>query len=134
MRLGIWFARNRSARLPARSDGAGDVQDASPMAAKLSVIAEGEATTDLAEKALPLPSSHGDVIRERAEQIDVTVGVVDGLPVVLADVDHLEPARALDLVAVVGQFAWPGSDGIGRGPFANLVVDLLELLEERVAS
>jgi hypothetical protein len=73
------------------------------------------------------------VARERVQKVDVALDVVDGLPVVLGDVDDLEEPACLDLIAVVGQLLRPRQCGAGREGLADLVVDFLELFEERVA-
>jgi hypothetical protein len=73
------------------------------------------------------------VIGERAEQFDVLLGVVDPLPVVLADPGHLEQPAGLDPGPVVFEFPRPGANRVRRHPLADLVVDLLDLLEERIA-
>jgi hypothetical protein len=70
---------------------------------------------------------------ERADQLDVLLGVVDLLPVVLADPGHLEQPAGLDPGAVVGQFPRPRRGHPGRQPFADFLVDLLDLTEERIA-
>ena len=49
-----------------------------------------EASADLAVQTITLPVLHGDVARERVQQVDVALRVVRGLPVVLGDVDDLE--------------------------------------------
>ena len=69
---------------------------------------------------------------ERAEQPDVLLGGVDPLPVVLADRDHVEEPAVLDLGPVVGKFPRPGPGHAGRQPPADLLVDLLDLVEERI--
>jgi hypothetical protein len=43
----------------------------------------GEASADIPE-SVALPILHGDVAREGVQQVDVAIGVVDGLPVVLS--------------------------------------------------
>src|SRR4029453_13972327 len=93
-----------------------------------------ETSADVAVEAVSLPVLHGDVSRERTEQVDVALGVVDGLPVVLRDIDNLEQPAGLDLATVVTQLLRPWQRGIGRKGLANLVIDLLELLEERIAA
>ena len=73
------------------------------------------------------------MIGERGEQFDVLLGAVNPLPVVLADPDHFEQPAGLDPGPVVFEFPRPGADGVRRHPLADLVVDLLDLLEERIA-
>jgi hypothetical protein len=73
------------------------------------------------------------VARERVQQVDVALRVVHRFPVVLLDVDDLEEAAGLDLVAVVVQLLRPRHCGVGREGLADLVIDLLQLVEERVA-
>jgi hypothetical protein len=70
---------------------------------------------------------------ERAEQLDVLLGVVHPLPVVLPDPGHFEQPAGLDPGPVVFEFPRPGADRVRRHPLADLVVDLLDLLEERIA-
>ena len=73
------------------------------------------------------------MIGERGEQFDVLLGAVNPLPVVLADPGHLEQPAGLDPGPVVFEFPRPGADGVRRHPLADLLVDLLDLLEERIA-
>ena len=70
---------------------------------------------------------------ERAEQLDVRLGVVDPLPAVLADPGHLEQPAGFDPGPLVGQFPRPRPGRPGRQPLADLVVDVLDLPEERIA-
>src|SRR6266704_4713259 len=96
--------------------------------------APAKAQTDLAVEALAFPVLHGDVAGEGAEQLDVAVGVVEPFPVEVADVDYLEQAARLDLSRLVGQLARAGPGAARRQPFADLVVGVLDLAEERVAA
>jgi hypothetical protein len=73
------------------------------------------------------------VVGERAEQLDVLLDVVDPFPVVLPDGGHLEQAAGLYLGPIIGELARPESDRTVRPPLADLVVDVLDLVEERVA-
>jgi hypothetical protein len=85
-----------------------------------------EAPSDLPVEALSLPVLHGDMPREGIEQVDVAVGVVHHLPVELTDVEHLEQtARSRALRARQRR--------VRRQSLADLVVDLLDLQEERIA-
>lgn len=102
------------------------------MAAKLPVRAFGQPPSYLSVEPLALPVAHCDVAGEGVEQIDVPVGVVGGLPVELRDVHDLEQPACLDLASLVGQLAWPRDRGVGRQSLADLVVDLLNLGEERI--
>jgi hypothetical protein len=69
---------------------------------------------------------------ERAEQLDVLLGRVVALPAVLADRDHLEQPARLDLGPVVGEFSRARPRHLDRQPLADLVVDVLDLTEERI--
>src|ERR1035438_3009271 len=71
---------------------------------------------------------------ERAEQLDVLFRAVDTLPVVMADGGDLEQPAGLDVGPVIGQFPRPRPSFAGRLSLADLVVDLLKLLEERIAA
>ena len=62
------------------------------------------------------------------------VGVVRRLPVDVAHGRHLEQPAALDLDGLLGQLAGCGEHVVLRQPLTDLVVDLLDLLEERVAA
>jgi hypothetical protein len=69
---------------------------------------------------------------ERVEQLDVLLGLVDPLPVVVADGDDLEEPARLDVV--LRKFAGSRAPLAGRLPLADLVVDVLDLVKERVAA
>jgi hypothetical protein len=71
---------------------------------------------------------------ERAEQLDVRLGVIDLLPAVLADPGHLEQPAGLDPGPLVGQFPRPRPGRSERQPLVDLVVDVLDLPEERIAA
>ena len=60
--------------------------------------------------------------------------VVDALPVVVADGDDLEEPARLDLGPVIGKFAGTLLPRAGRQPLPDLVVDVLDLTEERVTA
>jgi hypothetical protein len=70
---------------------------------------------------------------ERVEQLDVLLGPVNPFPVVLADPGHFEQPAGLDPGPVVFEFPRPDADRVRRHPLADLLVDLLDLLEERIA-
>ena len=71
---------------------------------------------------------------ERAEQLDVRLGVIDLLPAVLAHPGQLEQPAGLHPGPLVGQFSRPRPGRAGRQPLADLVVDVLDLPEERIAA
>jgi len=71
---------------------------------------------------------------ERVEQLDVLLGPVNPIPVVLPDPGHVEQPAGLDPGPVVLEFPRPEADRARRQPFADLLVDVLDLLEERIAS
>jgi hypothetical protein len=71
---------------------------------------------------------------ERVEELDVLLGRIDPFPAVLADRGDLEEPAGLDPGPVVGQLARPRPRPIGRYPLADLVVDILDFLEERIAA
>src|SRR5580704_11154015 len=119
---------------PALSTTARDVQDRAPVPAHRMAWALGQAVPDLPVEPVLLPLLHGDVAGERAEQRDVALRVVDPLPVEVPDSRHLEQPARLDLGALLPQFARAGGTLSGRLPFTDLVVDLLNLAEERVAA
>jgi hypothetical protein len=71
---------------------------------------------------------------ERAEQLDVLLGAVDLFPVVLTDAGHLEQPARLDPGPVAFELTRPEPRLTGRQPFADLLVDLLDLAEERITA
>jgi hypothetical protein len=91
-----------------------------------------EPPPDLAVQPLSFPLRHGQVPGERVEQLDVLLRLVNPLPVVVADADDLEEPARLDVV--LGKFAGSRAPLAGRLPRADLVVDVLDLVEERVAA
>jgi hypothetical protein len=74
------------------------------------------------------------VTGERLEELDVLLGRIDPFPAVLTDRGDLEEPAGLDPGPVVGQLTGPRPRRAGRQPFADLVVDVLDLFEERVAA
>lgn len=82
----------------------GDVQDTAPVPAQEPIGPACETTTDLPVQAVPLPVLHGYVPGESVEQLDVAL-VVDRLPVILGDVEHLEQPVRLDLLPLVLELA-----------------------------
>src|SRR6476469_8668213 len=121
-------------RWTSRGAASGDLEDAAPVPTQATVRSFGEASTDLAVEAVPLPVLHGDVAGEGVQQVDVALGVVHGLPVVLLDLDHLEEAAGFDVVTVVVQLLRSWQYGVRRERLADLVVDLLQLREEAIAA
>src|SRR5215510_3314005 len=113
---------------------AGDVQYRPPVTPDGVAGALAEAEADLVVEALAFPVGHGDVAGKRVEQLDLTVGVVGLLPVEVPGVHHLEQAARLDLSRLIRQLTRAGPDAAGWQPFADLVVDVLDLAEERVAA
>jgi hypothetical protein len=71
---------------------------------------------------------------ERVEQLDVLLGPVHPLPVVLPDSGHVEQPAGLDPGPVVFELPRPRADRVRRHSLADLVVDVLDLLEERIAA
>lgn len=102
------------------------------MATKPPVRASVQTPSYLPVEPLALPVAHCDVAGEGVEQIDVPVGVVGGRPVELRDVNDLEQPACLDLASLVRQLAWPWDRRVGRQSLTDLVVDLLDLDEERI--
>jgi len=98
------------------------------------VPAQRQPPPDLAVQPSPLPLRHGQVPGERAEQLDVLLGRVDALPIVLADRGDLKEPAGLDPGPVIGELAGTRLRRAGRQAFADLVVDVLDLAEERVAA
>jgi hypothetical protein len=92
------------------------------MPAQAAVWSGCETSADLAVEAVALPVLHGDVARERVQQVDVAPGVVDGFPVVPRDIDDLEQPAGLDLAAVVSQLLRAWQRGVGRTGLADLVM------------
>jgi hypothetical protein len=70
---------------------------------------------------------------ERLEELDVLLGRIGPFPAVLADRGDLEEPAGLDPRPVVGQLAGPLPRCTGRHPLADLVIDVLDFLEERIA-
>jgi hypothetical protein len=93
-----------------------DVQCRLPVAADGIVWPSAQAEAYFCVEAFALPADHGDVAGEGVEQLDVAVGVVDLLPVEVADVGHLEQAAGVDLGCLVGQFAGAGPGAAGGSP------------------
>ena len=64
-----------------RSSGfaTGDVQDTAPVPVHEPVGASCETVAELPVQAVSLPALHGDMPGERVQQLDVALGVVDGL-------------------------------------------------------
>jgi hypothetical protein len=112
---------------------AGDVQDGTPVPAQAAAGPPGQPTADLTVQTVALPWGHGDMAGERAEQAYVRLRVVADLPVEMADGDAGEQAGLRDLGPLVGQLTRPGKARARRQALADLVVDVLELAEERVA-
>lgn len=80
-----------------------------------------------------MPCLHGDVVGEGVEQAEVLVGVVADLPVEVTNSDDVEEATCFDLVSAVGQLARPdGNPSVGQS-LADLVVDVLDSGEDRIA-
>ena len=98
------------------------------------VPAQRQPTPDLPVQPASLPLGHGQVPGERGQQLDVLLGRVDALPVVLPHRRDLEQPARLDLGPLVGQLAGPREPRVRRQRLADLVVDVLELAEERVAA
>jgi hypothetical protein len=69
---------------------------------------------------------------EGVQQLDVALGVVHALPVEVLDVNDLEEPARLDLVLALLELAGPQPRSAGRNPLTDLVVDVLDLAEERV--
>ena len=65
------------------------------------VVALADAPADLGVEVIPSGRIHGDVPGERLEQRDVLVGCVETVPDVAPDLDVLEQAGPLDLLAIV---------------------------------
>ena len=93
-----------------------DVQYRLPVAPDGVVGPPAQAQAYFAAEAFAFPAGHGDVAAEGVEQLDVAVGVVDLLPVEVADVGHLEQAAGVDLGCLVGQFAGAGQVLPGGSP------------------
>ncbi len=110
------------------------MQDRAPAPPHRPVGTLRQAPADLAEQPVPLPVRHGQVTGERAEQRDVLLGGVDPFPVVLADLDHLEPTAGLDPGPVIGELPRPVPRRACGQSLADLVVDVLDLAEERIAA
>jgi hypothetical protein len=72
------------------------------------------------------------VVGERAEQFDVLLRVVDPVPAVLADPGYLEQPAGLYFLPVVRKLARSGPGRAVRQSLADLLVDLLDLIEERI--
>src|SRR5579875_677594 len=113
---------------------AGDVEDGAPMPADEAVRPAGETAADLTVEPFPLPCVHGDVPGEGVEQADVALGVIDAFPVEVADVDDVEQSARLDLGRAVRKLPRAGEAVPGGHALADLVVDVLDLGEERVAA
>ncbi len=67
------------------------------------------------------------------QQIDVAVGVVDDLPVVLPDLNDVEQPTRVDVIAVIVELLRARHRDVRREGLVDLVVDLLQFFEERVA-
>ena len=67
----------------------GNVDYGTPTPAESSVLSKRQPTTDLAEQVLAVIGRHGNVVRERAQQADVALGVVVDRPVEVLDRDHI---------------------------------------------
>ena len=98
------------------------------------VAAKRQAPPDLAVQPAAFPLRHVQVPGERLEELDVLLGRIDPFPAVLTDRGDLEEPAGLDPGPLVGQLTRPRPRRAGRQPFADLVVDVLDLLEERVAA
>jgi hypothetical protein len=109
------------------------VQDGTPVPAQAAAGPPGQPAADLTVQTIALPWGHGDMAGERAEQAYVRLRVVADLPVEMADGDAGEQAGLRDLGPLVGQLTRPGKARARRQALADLVVDVLELAEERVA-
>jgi hypothetical protein len=70
---------------------------------------------------------------ERAEQLDVLLRAIDPFPAVLADPGYLEQPAGLYFLPVIRKLARPGPGRAVRQSLADLLVDLLDLIEERIA-
>jgi hypothetical protein len=94
------------------------------------VPAQREPPPDLAVQPVPLPFRHGQVPGERVQQLDILLRRVDAFPVVLADGGDLEQVIRFDLA--LGKLTGAQPVRAGRHPLTDLVVDVLDLAEERV--
>src|SRR5690348_12489936 len=99
------------------------------------VAAQRQPPPDLAVQPAALPLRHVQVPGERLEELDVLLGWIDPFPAVPKDRGDLEEPAGLDPGPVVGQLAGPPPPRrAGRQPLADLVVDVLDFLEERIAA
>src|SRR5258708_5657389 len=110
----------------------GHLQDRPPVPAQPPVGTLCKPAPDLAVQAVTFRRGHGDVTGERVEQPDVLLGAVADFPVEVAYGHILEQAAAHDLTGIVGQLARPGP--VRRDPLADLVVDVLDVTEERITA
>src|SRR5204863_63818 len=104
---------------------AGDVEDRSPVASHGAVRAAAQPETDLAVEPFALPALHGDVAREGVQQLDVSLGVVDALPVEVPNVPHLEQATRLDLGPSLLQLPIAGHQAGDRDEVLQQVVGIV---------
>src|ERR1041385_6112542 len=108
------------------------VQDRCPVATHGPSRPPTEAPTYLSVQMVTLPVVHRDVAREGVQHLDVALDVVDPLPVEVPNMDALEQPAGLDLVPPLRELAGPQPLGAGRDALTDLVVDVLDLGEERV--
>ena len=88
-------------------------------------------------ETIPLPRLHGDMAGEGFQQVDVAGCIVGGLPVEPTYVQILEESAGFDFlprVLKIFQVLRGGPPRIGRQPFTDLLVDLLDLAAKRVSA
>src|SRR5215472_2865110 len=120
-------------RLGGRGCEPRDVQDGAPVPPDAAIGPRRQAPPDLGVQAVTLRRRHRDVAGERIEQPDVLLRCVADLPIELLNDHDLERAAPFNLRAQVGHFSRPMEDRPGRQALADLVIDVLDLTEERVA-
>src|SRR5690242_12419679 len=108
------------------------VQHRSPVAEHPAVRALGKPAADLTVQPVALPLRHRDVPGECVEQPDVLRRGVAGLPAVAPHSHAAEQAGGLDLGGVVGEIERRAKAPAAWQAFADLVVDVLDLTEERI--
>lgn len=108
------------------------MQDCAPVTAQPPVGPQGEPAADFAVEPVTLFVRHGDVTRERVEQVDVALGVINDLPVEVTDLTVSEQPTLSDFGAAVWQLIRRGPTRVGGKTLVNLLIDFLDLAKERI--
>ncbi len=103
------------------------------MAQHPAVRAQRQPPPDLAVEPVPLPLCHRDVTGERVEQADILRRCVADLPAEAPQSHVGEQAGGLDLGGEVRECLRRGVGPALRQSLTDLVVDVLDVAEERVA-